>query len=373
MLKVLLTGGGTGGHVNPALAIADIIKQNRPEAEFLYIGTKNGMENRLVSKENYEIRHVEARGFQRSLSPKNIPALWYFLTSPARAKKIIREFKPDIVIGTGGYVCYAPLKAAAALGIPTLIHESNALPGLAVRLLKGKMDRILLNFAESQKYIEDARNKTVVVGNPVRNAFGKYDRESARAALGIGNEVKHVLLSYGGSLGAPAINSAAMAIMKEYDAKHPEIIHIHATGRNKYDEFIKQFEAAGLDKYKNIQVSDYLYDMPQKLAAADLVISRAGAMTVTETARMKKASIMIPSPYVADNHQYKNAKVLADAGAAVLLEEKDLNGDAIIKEVSELLNDPNKRASMSENIAAFFEKDTDKLIYGEIEKLIKKA
>jgi len=372
MLKVILTGGGTGGHVNPALAIADIIKEKHPDAEIIFIGTKNGIENRLVGKEGYEIKHVEARGFQRSLSPKNFAAAWYYLTSPAKAKRIIKEFKPDIVIGTGGYVCYAPIKAAAELGIPTMLHESNALPGLAVKMLQSKVDKILLNFSESVDKLE-AKEKAVVVGNPVRGDFGKYTREDARRELGIGDEYKHVILSYGGSLGAPAINSAALKIMKNYDRHHPEVLHIHATGRARYSEFENDFKAAKLESYKNIEISDFVYDMPKKLAAADLVISRAGAMTVTEMARMKKPCIMIPSPYVADNHQYKNAKVLADAGAVMLVEEKDLSsGRSISNDVETLISNPEKRRSMSENIAKFAGEDVGTLIYDEIFSLINK-
>ncbi len=370
-MKVLLTGGGTGGHVNPALAIADTVKRHDPDAEILYIGTKNGIENRLVGKEGYEIRHVEARGFRRSLSPKNFAALWYYLTSPAKAKKIIKEFKPDIAIGTGGYVCHAPLKAASELGVPTMLHESNAMPGLAVRMLQRSVDRILLNFAESEKHI-DAKEKIVVVGNPVRGEFGKYTRESARAELGISDEHRLVVLSYGGSLGAPAINDAAFELMRDFDRAHPEVLHIHATGRGRYEEFEKHFSEAGLASCENIELSDYVYDMPKRLAAADLVISRAGAMTVTEMARMQKPCIMIPSPYVTDNHQYKNAKVLQDAGGVLLLEEKELTGGRIVREVESLLLDAGRRRRMSESIAAFAGEEASELIYKEIVKLLKK-
>lgn len=370
-MRVILTGGGTGGHVNPALAIADIIKQNYPNAEIIFIGTKNGIENTLVGKEEYKVHHVEARGFSRSLSPKNLVSAWYFMTAPSKAKKIIKKFNPDIVIGTGGYVCYAPLKAAAALGIPTMVHESNAFPGLAVKMLQKSVDRILLNFAASEKYI-DQKDKISVVGNPVRSGFGKYTKESARKELGIPDEYSSVLLSYGGSLGAPAINDAALEIMRDYTARHPEVLHIHATGRGRYAEFEKRFTDLELSKYPNIQISDYVYDMPKKLAAADLVISRAGAMTVTEMARMGKPCIMIPSPYVADDHQYKNAKVLADANAVVLVTEKELVDGRICKEVEALLADEGRRDGMSTNIKKFAGEDAARLILKEITALIKK-
>ena len=370
MLKVILTGGGTGGHVNPALAIADIIKTKEPDSEIIFIGTKKGIENHLVGKEGYTVRHVEARGFNRSLSPKNLMAAWYFVTSPIKAKKIIKEFKPDIVIGTGGYVCYAPLKAAAKLGIPTAVHESNAIPGLAVRLLQRDIDKILLNFAASRERLE-VKDKAVVVGNPLRGSFGRYTRESARADLGISDEYKQVVLSFGGSLGAPAINKAALDIMEKFIKNCPDVLHIHATGKERYDDFEKEFVKKGLNQCKNIQISDYLYDMPKKLAAADLVISRAGAMTVTEMARMKKPCIMIPSPYVAENHQYKNAKVLADADAVVLIEEKSLENISIAEEIKKILADRDHLLTMSRNISKFAGEDACELIYREIKELIK--
>lgn len=373
-MRFLLAGGGTGGHINPALAIADIIKNNFPDPEIAFVGTKNGMENLLVGREGYPIYHIEARGFQRSLSPRNIAAAWYYVTSPMKAKKLMKEFRPDIVIGTGGYVCYPPLKAAADLGIPTLVHESNATPGLAVRLLQHKVDRILFNFLGSAELL-DEKDKCAVVGNPVRGSFGSYSRESARKALGIDDKYRLVLLSYGGSRGAPAINDAAIRIMKEYTSQHPEVLHIHATGKENFAEAKRAFDAAGLGKYKNIEFCDYLYDMPKKLSAADLVISRAGAMTVTEMARLAKPCIMIPSPHVADDHQYKNAKLLEDAGAVRIIREDKATlkvEDRIVGEVSGLLADPAARQGLSRNIAAFAGKDAGVLILREIESLLKK-
>lgn len=373
-MRFLLAGGGTGGHINPALAIADIIKNNFPDPEIAFVGTKKGMENLLVGREGYPMYHIEARGFQRSLSPRNIAAAWYYVTSPMKAKKLMKEFRPDIVIGTGGYVCYPPLKAAADLGIPTLVHESNATPGLAVRLLQHKVDRILFNFPGSAELL-DEKDKCAVVGNPVRGSFGSYSRESARKALGIDDKYRLVLLSYGGSRGAPAINDAAIRIMKEYTSQHPEVLHIHATGKENFAETKRAFDAAGLGKYKNIEFCDYLYDMPKKLSAADLVISRAGAMTVTEMARLAKPCIMIPSPHVADDHQYKNAKMLEDAGAVRIIREDKATlkvEDRIVGEVSGLLADPAARQGLSRNIAAFAGKDAGVLILREIESLLKK-
>ena len=213
-MRVILTGGGTGGHVNPALAIADVIKKHDPEAVIAYVGTKKGIENKLVGKEGYDIYHVEARGFKRSLSPSNLITAWYYFTAPGAAKKVMKKFKPDIVIGTGGYVCYAPLKAAAELGIPTMVHESNAKPGRAVKMLQNYVDRILLNVPQSEAEIS-AKDKIRVVGNPLRGEFGSYTKEQARELLKIDKKYKHVLLSYGGSLGAAKINGYALEIMEK--------------------------------------------------------------------------------------------------------------------------------------------------------------
>ena len=369
-MRVILTGGGTGGHVNPALAIADVIKKHDPDAVIAYIGTKKGIENTLVSKEGYEIFHVEARGLRRSLSPKNLIAAWYYFTAPSAAKRILKKFKPDIVIGTGGYVCYAPLKAAAELGIPTMVHESNALPGRAVRMLQGSVDRVLLNFAQSADMI-DAKEKIRIVGNPLRGEFGSYTKAEAREKLGIDAKYEKVILSYGGSLGAAKINESALQIIKSYVSAHPEVLYIHATGRGGYADFMAKLKGESLDGIENAQVSEYIYDMPLKMAAADVVISRAGAMTVTEMAKMGKACIMIPSPNVTDNHQYKNAKVLSDEGAVVLLEEKDLTDKKIVCEVEALLSNAKKRADMEKKIAAFAGADAKELIYKEIEELVK--
>ena len=192
-MRVLLTGGGTGGHVNPALAIADIIKKNQPDSEIAFVGTKNGIENKLVGKEGYKMYHIEIQGIRRSLSLSNIKTAYYVMVSPHRAKKIIKEFKPDIVIGTGGYVCWPTLRAAASMGLPTMVHESNALPGVAVKQLQGKIDKILTNF-EATAELLTAKEKIVNVGNPLRNKYGRLTREQARRELGIPEDIKFLIL-----------------------------------------------------------------------------------------------------------------------------------------------------------------------------------
>ncbi len=368
-MKVLMTGGGTGGHVNPALAIAHTIKMNIPDADIAFVGTPNGMENKLVAKEGYKMYHVDIQGIRRSLSPSNIKTAYLALVSPIRAKKIVREFKPDIVIGTGGYVCWPILVAASKMGVATAVHESNAVPGVATKRLEKYSDKIFLNFEDTANYLK-YKEKLVHVGNPLRASFSSYDREKARTELNIPSECDKVILSYGGSLGAHAINMTMLDYMDKYAKKTPNIRVILAVGSKEYQSIKAEFETRGLDKFPNLELHEYIYNMPVVMSAADLVISRAGAMTVSELALKAKNCILIPSPYVANNHQYKNAKVLSDAEAAVLLSEKELSAQLLEGEISRLFSSPERAKRMSENIVRFALPDANKRIYNEILSLI---
>ena len=372
-MRVLITGGGTGGHVNPALAIANTIKQNDPDAVIAYVGTKRGIENKLVPKAGYPMYYVDVKGIKRSLSPSNIKAAYLALTSPIKAKKIIREFKPDIVVGTGGYVSWPVVKAASQMGIPTALHESNAIAGVAVKMLQKSVDRIYLNFEKTGESLSCDRAKLMKVGNPILGGFSSMTREEARKKLGIPDKYKYVILSYAGSMGAEKVNDAVLCLMREFTAKHPEVYHIHATGSIELELCTSQFKEMGLDKCENIELCEYIYDMPVRMAAADITINRAGAMTISELAATGKCSIFIPSPNVAENHQYKNAKVLSDAGAAALFEEKELTDGAkpLIEEVEKLLSDGGDelRAERSEKIRQFAVSDANKLIYNDLVKL----
>ena len=372
-MRVLITGGGTGGHVNPALAIANTIKQNDHDAVIAYVGTKRGIENKLVPKAGYPMYYVDVKGIKRSLSPSNIKAAYLALTSPIKAKKIIREFKPDIVVGTGGYVSWPVVKAASQMGIPTALHESNAIAGVAVKMLQKSVDRIYLNFEKTGESLSCDRAKLMKVGNPILGGFSSMTREEARKKLGIPDKYKYVILSYAGSMGAEKVNDAVLCLMREFTSKHPEVYHIHATGSIELELCTSQFKEMGLDKCENIELCEYIYDMPVRMAAADFTINRAGAMTISELAATGKCSIFIPSPNVAENHQYKNAKVLSDAGAAALFEEKELTDGAkpLIEEVEKLLSDEGDelRAERSEKIRQFAVSDANKLIYNDLVKL----
>lgn len=368
-MRVLMTGGGTAGHINPALAIADTIKKNIPDAEIEFVGTPRGLENTLVTKEGYKLHHVNIMGVSRSLSLSNLKAAFLMITSQFEAKKIIKEFKPDIVIGTGGYVCWPALKVASKMGIPTLAHESNARPGLAIKQLQGDLDKILVNFKDSEKYIK-TKDKVIHVGNPIRGGFGGYDKESAREILGIPQDKTYVL-AFGGSLGAQRMNEIVYSYMKDVCSNTPDVICHLATGRNYYAEFSKMFLDAGLDKCENLSMMEYIHDMHIRMSAADIIICRAGAMTISELAMMKKASLIIPSPNVVDNHQYKNAKVLADANAAIMKEEKELDDNSFASALSKLISSPEKRREIENNISAFARTDANKLVFDEIIKLTK--
>ncbi len=367
-----MTGGGTGGHVNPAIAIANSIKENHPRAVIEFVGTSRGIENKLVPKEGYKLHHVEVQGFKRKLSPYNIKSAWLAFTSPMKAKKLIREFKPDLVVGTGGYVCWPLLKAAASMGIPTAIHESNAIPGVAVRMLAKYVDRIYVNFdATAHALGEGYREKILKVGNPIKPEFSELDYKKAREKLGIDGKYESFLLSCGGSMGAEKVNDEMLDFMRDYTASHPELLHIHGTGSIEYEAAMAKAKEYDLLGKENIQIKEYIYDMPTLMAAADVVVSRAGAMTLSELAALKKCCLLIPSPHVTDNHQYKNAKVLAQAGAAMLFEEKELVPGVACKALSKLISDKNARAKMSENIWKFALPDANRSIYLDLMELIK--
>lgn len=367
-MRVLMTGGGTGGHVNPALAIAETVKRHIPDAEIAFVGTKRGIENKLVPAAGYELYHVDVRGFRRSLSPANIRAAFLALTSPLAAKKLIKEYKPDIVIGTGGYVSWPLLVAASKLGIPSAVHESNAVPGLAVRKLVPYVDRIFVNFEVTGKAL-GAPEKIMHVGSPLMSEFGRIEKDAARAAIGLTDRCGRYIVSFGGSLGAERVNRAVLELMRDHLSAHPDIYITHACGAAGYAETRESFEAAGLSKYPNLELVEYIYDMPLRMAAADLVISRSGAITLSELALAHKAAVLIPSPNVTDNQQYKNAKVLADAGGAVLIEESELTDGRICSEVASILEDSARLHGLEKNIAAFAVPNANELIFNEIMRL----
>ena len=375
-MRVLIACGGTGGHINPGLAIADIIKKKYPDAEFLFAGTPKGMESKLVPKAGYKLETIKVAGFQRKISLENIgrnaKALAYLATSGRRAKQIIEGFKPDIAIGTGGYAAGPVIRKAARMGIPTAIHEQNAYPGVTNKLLSKEVDYVMLTVEEALKFMDKSRFEYSVTGLPVRSNINTMSREEARKKLGFDDSF--TILSFGGSLGAGCINETMTEVVKWHTGKKLPINHIHGYGGMGKDTFPQAMKEAGIPlKSDRLRITEYINDMDVCLAAADLVICRSGASTLAELEAAGKASILIPSPIVAGNHQYHNAMVLGKAGAAVVIEQKDVTNERMIAEIEKLYNDSEKVKAMSESAAKLHLTDTNDRILEVVAKLIKKA
>lgn len=368
-MRVLFSGGASGGHVNPALAIAEIMKANYPDCEIAFVGTPDGIENDLVPQAGYKLYKIKIEGVNGKQGVAKMRAYARAFTSQFAAKKIVKEFKPDIVIGTGGYACWPALKVAAQMRIPTVLHESNSYPGMAVRKLQETVDLIMTNFENTKDKLSP--NACVVnVGNPVRRACSTLTKDVARQKLGIAPD-KFVVLSFGGSLGAIALNDVAVDYMKNFAALHEEVLSYHVGGKIYYEDACKKFEKDDLLKNGRNTLISFTNELPVYMAAADVIICRAGAMTITELARMGKAAIIIPSVNVTDNHQYTNAKALSDAGAAMLLEEKDIASGGIVERIEKLYNDPEHIKNMSDKVRAFASDEVEKEIFENINKLLK--
>lgn len=365
-MKVLIAAGGTAGHINPGLAIAQYIQSQQPQAQVVFVGRREGMEYSLVTKAGYGSRHMEVSGFQRRLSAENIKrnliALKNLALALPAAKKILREEKPDLVIGTGGYVSGPIVRRAAKCGIKTAIHEQNAFPGVTNKLLSKVVDKVFIASEKAAKYMAHP-DKCIVCGNPVRRQIQTADRASARASLGVAG--KTVVLSFGGSLGAMAVNNA-MKDLVLHNKDRQDIVHFHVVGKYDDGDFESFLKENGLENSENIKAFEYLYDIPSYMAAADIIISRCGALTISEIACMGKASILIPSPNVSENHQYYNGKVLADLGAAVLIEEKDLNKQSITRVFDSLYGDNGKIQSMGQKARGAYQADCLDIIYSNL-------
>lgn len=376
-MRVIVSGGGTSGHINPALTIAGKIRKEDPNAVIEYVGTEKGLETKLVPREGYTIHYVKVEGLKRKLSAENLRVAREAITSVREAKEILRAFRPDVVVGTGGYVCWPVLRAAAALKIPTVVHESNAVPGLATRMLSHFVSKILVNFKESEQKLHVPKSRVLCVGNPVKDEMFTLKKDECRKSLGIGSDEK-VLLSFGGSLGARTVNNLMYELIENEMLPH-DVRLIHATGSGYWDKARERFlmrDFAQTDentlKKGNITLHRYIYNMPTVMACADVVICRSGAMTVSEIAAMGKTAIFIPSPNVTDNQQYENAHVLEKAGAAALLEEKDATAQRLADMAKALLSDEKKRRAMETKTKEFVHRTSLDEIYGVIKELAEK-
>ena len=344
-MKVLFACGGTAGHINPALAVATELRRRVPECEILFVGNPDGMEATLVPRAGFDFAPFRSMGIQRRLNwnniKRNVKSVCLLMTARSRANKILRSFAPDVVMGTGSYISAPILLAAAAMHIPCMTHEANALPGVSNRMVAQKVDKFLLAVPEAEKRLPP-RPDYIVTGNPVRPEIRSADRDAARARLGIPSG-QICLLSFGGSLGAQTVNEAIADLMA-WHVPEGKLHHIHATGQYGVEllpELLRQ-KGVSFEQNPNLDIREYIHDMPECLAAADLVIARAGAMTLAELTAVGRASVLIPSPNVAENHQYHNAMVLANHQAAVVIEEKDLTGEKLVAVVKDMTADPQK-------------------------------
>ena len=349
-MRFILTCGGTAGHINPALAIAGRLRELMPDCEILFIGAEGKMEMELVPREGYKIEALKitniSRGHSLEALRHNLDTLRNVAVSTHEAKRILREFKPDVVVGTGGYVCYPVLTAAHELGIPTAVHESNAVPGLTTKLLAERVDRVMVGFADSREAYHHPE-KVEVTGTPVRGEFASYSKALAKRELGLDPD-EPLVVSVWGSLGAAHMNKVMGELITLLDARR-EFRLIHSAGAMYFDGFMEKLEAAMPDFAKfGADVRKYIYDMPRVMAAADLILCRAGASTLSELAYMGKPVIIVPSPNVTNNHQEKNARVLEKAGGAKVFLEGEFDAQSLLDTVRELLGDEGKLSEMSE-------------------------
>ena len=348
-MNVIFTCGGTGGHINPAIAVANILRERHPDAKILFIGAKGHMEEQLVPNAGYELKCLEISGMSRGKSlsavKKNLKAVCQTVKAVNQCKKIIKEFGADAIIGTGGYACYPALKAGTQMNIPTCVHESNAMPGLTTRMLADKVTRMLICFPESAKHYKHPE-KVETVGMPIRREFVYMDKVEARKELCIGD--KPLVVSAFGSLGAKKMNEAVAQMLSLEKEDGFPFHHIHATGKFGWEWMPEKIRENGIyvENCPNLDMREYIYNMPTVMAAADVFISRAGASSCNEIAASGTPAILIPSPNVTDNHQEKNARVLADRGGSVLLLEKDCTAQTLYDTVKELLADQGRRDRM---------------------------
>lgn len=381
-MRFLFTCGGTAGHINPAIAVASRLKELLPDSVFLFVGAEGKMETELVPREGYPIETIRVTSLQRKLSPSgivhNIKSLINVVDSRRKAKKIITEFKPNCAVGTGGYVCYPVLRAASNMGVPSVVHEANAVPGLTTKMLERYVSAVMVGFEGVESEYKDSE-KVIYTGTPVKEEFFTLNREKARNELGLDKE-KPIVVSFWGSLGASGMN----AIIEEFIKLNYEselFYHIHATGGGDegYKSFLEKLSSQGVriqgkgggGSGSNIDIRPYIFDMPKVMAAADIVICRAGASTLNELIAMGKPSILVPSPYVTNNHQEENAKKLEKAGGAKLIRESECTGGMLYNEALGLINHRDELDKMAVKLKNLRVMDATDKITGIILDLIK--
>ena len=371
-MRFVFTCGGTAGHINPALAVAGRLRELMPDCEILFLGAEGKMEMQLVPMAGYEIKPLKITNISRGHSLKalmhNIITVKNVASSMSETKKILKDFKPDAVIGTGGYVCYPVLMAASKLHIPTAVHESNAVPGLTTKMLAGHVDKVMVGFEESRNYYKDPA-RVEVTGTPVRGEFSCYTKDSAKAQLGLPVD-QPLVVSVWGSLGAGYMNQVVTDMIPKLRGRN-DFRLIHSAGSMYYKKVCETLNETAPDRAAyGVDVREYIYDMPRVMAAADLIMCRAGASTLSELTYMGKPVIIVPSPNVTNNHQEKNARVLERAGGAKVLLEGEFDADSLLTAVGELLTDPERLRTMSEAMRALAVPDATDRICGLILDLL---
>ena len=371
-MKAIIAAAGTAGHINPGIAIANKIKQENKNSEIIFIGTTRGLENDLVPRAGYKLKTIDAYGLEFKPTIENIKKMIKTIKGIGEAKKIIKEFKPDIVIGTGGYICGASILAAHSLKIPTLLHESNSYPGKAIKMLAKKTDTILVSFKEAITRIKHAK-KIVYTGTPVKIKKQEYTNEKKEKIIkqiGLANN-KPIVLIFGGSQGAQKINEAVLMIIQNKLNKDYQIIW--AAGPKQYD-FIKE-KLEDMNKniafLENTKIVPYIYNMEEVMNIADLIVARSGAMTITEISNLGKPSILIPLPNVSGNHQMYNAKVLENKNAAKIIKNEELNSVNLNESIKEIVLNENKKIEMGKNASKVATRNVEDKIYKEILELVK--
>jgi len=367
-MKVVICAAGTGGHINPAIAIANKIKKENKNAEILFIGTNRGLETDLVPRAGYELKTIDTYGLSKKINLENLKKLYKTYKSVGQAKKIINEYKPDIVIGTGGYICGPVFISAKKFKIPTVIHESNAYPGTAVKMLAKKTDVILVGFKEAKSRIKKS-NKIVVTGTPtkVKKIILTEEKRKQMLMQNELNEKLPIVLVFGGSQGAKIINDTMIGILKNSLNENYQIIW--AAGPTQYENIKKELEGVNI---KNAKILPYIYNMEEIMNLADLVVARSGAMTITEISNIGKPAIFIPLPNVSHNHQEYNAKVLADIGAAEIIQNADLSDNLLNNTINKIVNNKEKMKEMGEKANRISISNVEDRIYNEICNVISK-
>ena len=370
-MRVIIAAAGTGGHINPGIAIANKIKENEPDSSIIFVGTDRGLENDLVPRAGYELKTIDAYGLSKKISIDNLKKLYKTFKGIGEAKKIVKEFKPDIVIGTGGYICGAVVLAAKKNNVPVLLHESNAFPGKAVQMLAKKADTILVSFKDAQDRIKNCKN-VVFTGTPVKikkQDYSSNEKENIIKDLQLTND-KPIVLIFGGSQGARRINEAIISIIENNLNKDYQIIW--ATGPKQYDLIKEELgkNNINIEIIENTKIVPYIYNMEELENVCDLVVARSGAMTITEISNLAKPSILIPLPNVSNDHQMYNAKVLEKIGGAIIITNDDVNGELLNKNIKDIVLDKNKCEQMGRNAYKVSTKDVEEKIFKEIKKLV---